>query len=264
MSASRVAPAGSSTNLPWVTRQVSTYRSRAAGSSGTTSSSRRRCSPAGRSAAARAGAGRRGWRGAGWRPRGRCRGAGRSASALRWSPVLATVRWYSGPNCSCSRPVRRRCPSTTASSTITTTTTRIAITMPPFMAAPFLGPEEPTLGERLAGAPTRRRPLQTPDGSWRWLSRAGWGPPRPPTCRGTVLGDVAPDVPFLHDRVAADHGAAAPVGGEAAPEQQRQDHAQGSGGHQDDPDRVEVEARSGDVNGEGQDSADNQQKDTDT
>src|SRR4029453_9291939 len=167
MSASRVAPAGSSTNLPWVTRQVSTYRSRAAGSSGTTSSSRRRCSPAGRSAAARAGAGRRGWRGAGWRPRGRCRGAGRSASALRWSPVLATVRWYSGPNCSCSRPVRRRCPSTTASSTITTTTTRIAITMPPFMAAPFLGPEEPTLGERLAGAPTRRRPLQTPEGSCR-------------------------------------------------------------------------------------------------
>src|SRR4029453_5176051 len=108
MSASRVAPAGSSTNLPWVTRQASRYRSRVAGSRATMSSSRRCCSR-----------------------------AARSASALRWSPALATVRWYSGPNCSCSRPVRRRCPSTTASSTITTRTTRIAITMPTFMAAPL-------------------------------------------------------------------------------------------------------------------------------
>jgi hypothetical protein len=42
-------------------------------------------------------------------------------------------------------------------------------------------------------------------------------------------------VPFLHDRVAADNGSAAPVGREAAPEQQRQDDAQGAGGHQEIP-----------------------------
>src|SRR5215213_8729487 len=93
----------------------------------------------------------------------RCWRAARSASALRWSPVLATVRWYSGPNCCCSRWVRRRCPNSTATSTTMITMTRIVISRPVFMAAPLQTGKRPPSGDRLACPPTRTARPQTPD-----------------------------------------------------------------------------------------------------
>src|SRR5215203_5620158 len=61
----------------------------------------------------------------------------------------------------------------------------------------------------------------------------------------------------------AGHGPAPPIRRKAAPKQQRQHQAKRPGDHQDDPDRVEVEPRGGDVHREGQDGPHHQQKDTD-
>src|SRR5215216_7872836 len=114
----------------------------------------------------------------------RCWRAARSASALRWSPVLATVRWYSGPNCCCSRWVRRRCPNSTATSTTMITMTRIVISRPVFMAAPLQTGKRPPSGDRLACPPTRTARPQTPDSCRpevryrepRWKRDEGMGP----------------------------------------------------------------------------------------
>ena len=82
--------------------------------------------------------------------------------------------------------------------------------------------DTPASGTRAAGV-SRLCPARHTRSSGRTTGgrQALWPPAevKPP------LGEVAPDVPFLHDRVAADHAGAAPVGREAAPEQQRQDHA---------------------------------------